>query len=135
MARPLRIEYPGAHYGRDVARQASGVRLCVIGADRHKRLDWLRRTGSATNDSRAFILEQNGVEAYALVHDPEISKELFLVEREGSGNRSRRGAELAESKRIRSTRPVSRDVKLTTSSCSPARVSLHSLLCELRGSA
>ena len=56
MARPLRIEYPGACY--HVMSRGNQRRAIVRDdADRHKRLDWLRRTVE-TYDWRlhAFVL-------------------------------------------------------------------------------
>jgi REP element-mobilizing transposase RayT len=59
MARPLRIEYPGACY--HVMSRGNERRAIVRDdADRHKRLDWLRRTVE-TYDWRlhAFVLMNN----------------------------------------------------------------------------
>jgi hypothetical protein len=43
MARPLRIEYPGAHY-HVMSRGNERRPIVRDDADREKRLDWLRRT-------------------------------------------------------------------------------------------
>ena len=58
MARPLRIEFPGALY-HVMSRGNERGRIVRDDVDREKRLDWLRRTvetyGWRTNDARRAV--------------------------------------------------------------------------------
>jgi len=59
MARPLRIEYPGAHY-HVMSRGNERRRIVRDDADREKRLDWLRRTVETYGwRLHAFVLMNN----------------------------------------------------------------------------
>ena len=59
MARPLRIEYPGAHY-HVMSRGNERRPIVRDDADREKRLDWLRRTVETYGwRLHAFVLMNN----------------------------------------------------------------------------
>jgi putative transposase len=73
MARPLRIEYPGALY--HVISRGNEQRLIVTDdADRHRRLDWLHRTVETYGwRLYAFVLMNNHEHLFVETPEPNLS--------------------------------------------------------------
>lgn len=65
MARPLRIEFPGALY-HVISRGNERQKIVRDDADRQKRLDWLRRTVEVYGwRLHAFVLRSNRGQSFS----------------------------------------------------------------------
>ncbi len=73
MARPLRIEYPGALY-HVISRGNEQRAIVTNDTDRHRRLDWLRRTVETYGwRLHAFVLMDNHEHLFVETPEPNLS--------------------------------------------------------------